>query len=119
ELRGARGVRCEPRGQAVEGGGGEDGGRVGFEMEPVGDDPLAVRTVPALLAGRDPAGLVRGLADAWLQAPEGPRAPQVSRSEVKASEDHRAVEAERRSDRWGEGASALASDVRSLDAADR
>jgi DNA mismatch repair protein MutL len=55
--------------------------------------------VPALLAGRDPAGLVRGLADAWLQAPEG-RAQQG--------------EAERSSDRW----SGMA-DVRSLDPADR
>ncbi|HKA14528.1 MAG TPA: DNA mismatch repair endonuclease MutL, partial [Myxococcota bacterium] len=83
-------VQFEPRALAVLAERAEDAARLGFEIEPFGDDTLAVRTVPALLAGRDPAGLVRGLADAWLQAPEGPRAPQVSRSEVKASEDHRA-----------------------------
>ncbi len=38
-------------------------GRLGFEVEPFGPGTLAVRAVPALLAGRDPAALVRDLAD--------------------------------------------------------
>jgi len=37
--------------------------RLGFEIEPFGEDTLVVRAVPALLAGRDPADLVRGLVD--------------------------------------------------------
>jgi DNA mismatch repair protein MutL len=111
-------VQLEPRALAVLAERADDAARLGFEIEPFGDDTLAVRTVPALLVGRDPAGLVRGLADAWLQAAEG-SAQRVSRSEPKASEDHRAGEAERRSDGWGEGASAAVSDVRALDAAHR
>jgi DNA mismatch repair protein MutL len=37
--------------------------RLGFDLEPFGGDAVAVRAVPALLAERDPAGLVRDLAD--------------------------------------------------------
>jgi DNA mismatch repair protein MutL len=37
--------------------------RLGFEVEPFDARSVAVRAVPALLAGRDPAALVRGLAD--------------------------------------------------------
>jgi DNA mismatch repair protein MutL len=36
---------------------------LGFELEPFGEGALAVRALPALLAGRDPAALVRELAD--------------------------------------------------------
>ena len=59
-------MQLEPRALAVLAERAEDAARLGFEIEPFGDDTLAVRTVPALLAGRDPAGMVRGLADAWL-----------------------------------------------------
>ena len=59
-------VQLEPRALAVLAERADDAARLGFEIEPFGDDTLAVRAVPALLAGRDPAGLVRGLADAWL-----------------------------------------------------
>jgi DNA mismatch repair protein MutL len=38
-------------------------GRLGFDLEPFGEDTVAVRAVPALLAGRDPASLIRNLAD--------------------------------------------------------
>ena len=96
-------VQLEPRALAVLAERAEHAARLGFEIDPFGDDTLAVRTVPALLAGRDPAGLVRGLADAWLQAPEG----RAQRGE-----------AERSSDGW-EGQLGVGSDVRSLDAADR
>jgi DNA mismatch repair protein MutL len=46
--------------------------RLGFDLEPFGEDTLAVRAVPALLGERDPAALVRGLADELAAA--GPAA---------------------------------------------
>ena len=36
---------------------------LGFEVEPFGEGTMMVRAVPALLAERDPIGLLRGLAD--------------------------------------------------------
>jgi DNA mismatch repair protein MutL len=36
---------------------------LGFEVEPFGESTLAIRAVPALLAERDPIGLIRGLID--------------------------------------------------------
>jgi DNA mismatch repair protein MutL len=36
---------------------------LGFELEPFGEEAVAVRAVPALLAGQDPAPLVRTLAE--------------------------------------------------------
>jgi len=36
---------------------------LGFEVEPFGERTLAIRAVPALLAERDPIGLIRGLVD--------------------------------------------------------
>ncbi|MBW2387391.1 MAG: hypothetical protein JRG89_03050 [Deltaproteobacteria bacterium] len=41
--------------------------RLGFEIEPFGEGAIVVRSIPALLSGRDPAPLVRDLA-AELQA---------------------------------------------------
>jgi len=43
--------------------------RLGFEIERFGDAAVMVRAVPALLAGRDPAPLVRELASQLLDAP--------------------------------------------------
>jgi DNA mismatch repair protein MutL len=53
---------------------------LGFEVEPFGERTLAIRAVPALLAERDPIGLIRGLADelrggARLGAPMRPGTP--------------------------------------------
>jgi len=50
---------------------------LGFEVESFGEHTLAIRAVPALLAERDPIGLLRGLADelrggAELDAPMQP-----------------------------------------------
>jgi DNA mismatch repair protein MutL len=42
---------------------GEVLGALGFEVESFGEHTLAIRAVPALLAERDPIGLLRGLAD--------------------------------------------------------
>jgi DNA mismatch repair protein MutL len=42
--------------------------RLGFDLEPFGEDTMAVRAVPGLLAERDPAALVRDLADELVAA---------------------------------------------------
>jgi DNA mismatch repair protein MutL len=42
--------------------------RLGFDLEPFGEDTLALRAVPALLARCDPATLVRDLADELVAA---------------------------------------------------
>jgi DNA mismatch repair protein MutL len=59
-------VQLEPRALAVLAERHDEALKLGFEIEPFGEDTIAVRAVPALLEGRDPAGLVRSLADAWL-----------------------------------------------------
>jgi DNA mismatch repair protein MutL len=64
-------VQLEPRAREALTDHAADAARLGFEIEPFGDDTVAVRTVPALLADRDPAGLVRSLADAWLESERG------------------------------------------------
>jgi DNA mismatch repair protein MutL len=46
---------------------GEVARALGFDLEPFGSDTLLVRAVPAVLAGRDPAALVRGLLESWLE----------------------------------------------------
>lgn len=55
--------------------------RLGFEVEPFGESSVAVRAIPALLAGRDPAGLVRDAADQIaIRAGEGAalRSPEAA-----------------------------------------
>jgi DNA mismatch repair protein MutL len=59
-------VQLEPRALAVLTERHGEAVRLGFEIDPFGDDTVAVRAVPALLAGLDPGRLVRSLADAWL-----------------------------------------------------
>jgi DNA mismatch repair protein MutL len=56
-------VTLEPGALGAIEGGGEPLERLGFELEPFGADTVAVRAVPALLAERDPAQLVRDLVD--------------------------------------------------------
>jgi DNA mismatch repair protein MutL len=56
-------VALEPGGLDAVEGGAEPLERLGFELEPFGGDTVAVRAVPALLAERDPAQLVRDLVD--------------------------------------------------------
>jgi DNA mismatch repair protein MutL len=50
---------------------------LGFEVEPFGASAVVVRAIPALLAGRSPAALVRGLADELRRAAaaDAPAAP--------------------------------------------
>ncbi len=56
-------VELEPAAVAALGEHAEATLRLGFEIEPFDAGTVAVRAVPALLAGRSPAELVRGLAD--------------------------------------------------------
>lgn len=53
----------------------EEAQRLGFETEVFGEQTVALRTVPALLDDRDPAALLRSLADE-LAAGVGPLAPE-------------------------------------------
>ena len=48
-------------------GAGRRSQALGFDLEPFGESSVVVRAVPAVLAGRDPAALVRGLLDSWLE----------------------------------------------------
>ena len=48
---------------------------LGFEVEPFGETAVLVRAVPALIAGRDPLGALRGLADQLRSAGEGAPTP--------------------------------------------
>jgi DNA mismatch repair protein MutL len=56
-------ARLDPKPLATLLEAGGSLGRLGFEVEAFGEGTAAVRAVPALLADRDPAGLVRSLAD--------------------------------------------------------
>jgi DNA mismatch repair protein MutL len=56
-------VDLSPDGVSRIGGAQDELLRLGFEVEPFGERSVAVRAIPALLAGRDPAGLVRDAAD--------------------------------------------------------
>jgi DNA mismatch repair protein MutL len=63
---------------------------LGFELEPFGETTLLVRAVPALLADRDPAPLVRSLADE-LRAGAGEGALQsagAARTRLLGALDH-------------------------------
>jgi DNA mismatch repair protein MutL len=57
--------------------------RLGFELEPFGESAVVVRAMPALLAGSDPAELVRGLAE---QISEGGVAPESGPDETRLLE---------------------------------
>ena len=50
---------------------GEEALRLGFEVEAFGAQTVALRTVPALLADRDPAALLRSLADEFAEGVGG------------------------------------------------
>jgi len=62
-------VELAPAEAAALAEGAEAALRLGFELEPFGAETWAVRAVPALLADRDPAGLVRGLAEELAASP--------------------------------------------------
>jgi DNA mismatch repair protein MutL len=68
-------VELDPRGFAALEEQAEEAGRLGFEIEPFGEQTVALRAVPALLSDRDPAALLRSLADE-LAAGAGALAPE-------------------------------------------
>jgi DNA mismatch repair protein MutL len=57
--------------------------RLGFEVEPFGEGAVVVRAVPALLAGRDPISLLRGLAEELQSAPGGAGLASASGDETR------------------------------------
>ncbi|MBW2243440.1 MAG: DNA mismatch repair endonuclease MutL [Deltaproteobacteria bacterium] len=61
-------VEMEAGSAAVIGAHAELTLALGFEVEPFGESAVVVRAVPALLAERDPLGLLRGLADELREA---------------------------------------------------
>ena len=67
--------------------------RLGFELEPFGEDTVIVRAVPALLTDRDPAELVRELAhELGEERPEEPGAEEAPLPPAPAPESPRRAE---------------------------
>jgi DNA mismatch repair protein MutL len=74
-------VELEPAAVAALGQHAAAALRLGFELEAFGESAVVVRALPALLAGRSPAALVRGLADELRDADaEGLRAEPGART---------------------------------------
>ena len=65
---------------------GDEAERLGFEIEAFGSDTIAVRSVPALLAGRDPASLVLNLADEIAAAGLDTGAPRTGPRALEAAD---------------------------------
>ncbi len=79
-------LRLEPRPLAalIESGDATD--RLGFDWDDFGDGTIAVRAVPALLADRDPAQLVRNLAEELASAGAAADALRVGSRSLEASD---------------------------------
>jgi DNA mismatch repair protein MutL len=60
--------------------------RLGFDFEPYGDATVAIRAVPALLAGRDPGQLVRNLAEELAAAGAGADALRAGSRSLEAAD---------------------------------
>jgi DNA mismatch repair protein MutL len=59
--------------------------RLGFEIEPFGEGAVVVRSIPALLSGRDPTPLVRDLAAELQALPVGPADDSSSNSNANST----------------------------------
>jgi len=59
---------------------------LGFDFEHYGDDTVAIRAVPALLAGRDPGQLVRNLAEELAAAGAGADALRAGSRSLEAAD---------------------------------
>jgi len=79
-------VQLDPRGHAALCEAQDEAAQLGFALEPFGDDSLVVRAVPALLSDRDPAALVRSLADAWREGEGGPAAGAARVRQLEAAD---------------------------------
>jgi DNA mismatch repair protein MutL len=60
--------------------------RLGFDFEPFGADTVAIRAVPALLAGRDPGPLVRNLAEELAAAGDAADALRAGSGSLDAAD---------------------------------
>jgi len=60
--------------------------RLGFDVDPFGENTIVVRAVPGLLAGRDPAALVRDLADELAAAGSAADALRAGASSLEAAD---------------------------------
>jgi len=60
--------------------------RLGFEIEDFGEGTVAVRAVPALLGDRDPASLVRNLADELVEAGDASAALRAGSRALEAAD---------------------------------
>jgi DNA mismatch repair protein MutL len=60
--------------------------QLGFDFEPFGDATVAIRAVPALLAGRDPGELVRNLAEELAEAGAGADALRAGSRSLEAAD---------------------------------
>jgi len=61
--------------------------RLGFEVEPFGESAAVVRAVPALLGGRDPAALVRELAEELRETGTASASPEADDVRLLAAAD--------------------------------
>ncbi len=60
--------------------------RLGFDFEPYGDTSVAIRALPALLAGREPGQLLRNLAEELAAAGAGADALRAGSRSVEAAD---------------------------------
>jgi DNA mismatch repair protein MutL len=60
--------------------------RLGFDFEPYGDATVAIRAMPALLAGRDPGQLLRNLAEELAEAGAGADALRAGSRSLDAAD---------------------------------
>jgi DNA mismatch repair protein MutL len=79
-------LRLEPRPLAALSQAAEAVERLGFDWEHYGDQTLAVRAVPALLADRDPAQLIRNLAEELASAGAGADALRAGSRSLEAAD---------------------------------
>ena len=79
-------LRVEPRPLAALIESSEAVARLGFDFEHYGDSTLAIRAVPALLAGRDPGQLVRNLAEELAAAGAGADALRAGSRSLDAAD---------------------------------
>jgi DNA mismatch repair protein MutL len=79
-------VRLELPAAAALLGAAEVLSRLGFELEDFGEGTVAVRAVPALLGDRDPASLVRNLADELVEADDATAALRAGSRALAAAD---------------------------------
>jgi len=79
-------VRLEPQGLAALIECRDALGRLGFDVDAFGENTVAVRAVPALLADRDPAVLIRNLADALCESEVGADALRIETRALEAAD---------------------------------